>query len=123
MEAEIKMSSVEIGCCGAYCGTCRVRTEGLCLGCKLGYDTGERDITKARCKMKVCCVKKFGFAATCADCSDYITCPILKDFFGKNGYKYKKYKESLEFIRIHGYAVFLKIAGKWNGPYGKISGL
>ena len=30
----------------------------LCKGCKIGYDTGERDIAKAKCAMKVCCVRR-----------------------------------------------------------------
>lgn len=42
------MSIEEIGCCGAYCGTCRELKEHLCRGGKLGHKTGERDISKAK---------------------------------------------------------------------------
>ena len=114
------MPTTEIGCCGAYCGTCPELAEGRCFGCKLGYATGERDLAKAKCKMKVCCINKLGLAHTCADCSDYPSCNILQGFYGKKGYKYKKYKESTEFIRIHGYDSFLKSAKKWKGPYGRL---
>ena len=111
------MSIEEIGCCGAYCGTCRVIKEGACRGCKLGYGNGERDLALAKCKMKVCCITK-GYAS-CADCDDYSTCDILQGFLGKNGYKYKKYREALEFIRENGYDAFLEIADGWKNQYGK----
>jgi hypothetical protein len=108
-----------IGCCGAYCRTCKAFIEGSCKGCKLGYDTGERDIQKSRCRMKICCFKERSLE-TCADCPDYTTCPIISDFHNKNGYKYKKYKQSIEFIRKHGYAKFLEKAKNWKGAYGKL---
>lgn len=112
------MTVEETGCCGAYCGTCRVIAEGLCKGCKAGYDNGERDITRAKCAMKVCCVtKKYG---TCADCPNFTDCATLAGFYGKNGYKYKKYREALEFIRLNGYQEFLVLADQWKGPYGKL---
>lgn len=38
----------------------------------------------------------------------------------KQGYKYGKYKQSIEFIRNNGYPKFLDIANGWKGPYGKI---
>lgn len=47
----------EIGCCGAYCGTCR-EFEKTCKGCKPGYLDGSRDLNRARCKMKKCCLTK-----------------------------------------------------------------
>jgi hypothetical protein len=56
-----------IGCCGAFCKTCKAFIEGFCKGCKLGYDKGERDIGKAKCKMKVCCFRERKLE-TCADC-------------------------------------------------------
>jgi hypothetical protein len=114
------MSFIEIGCCGAYCGTCRPLIEGICLGCRLGYDTGERDIDKARCKMKVCCIKRLGTAGTCADCPDCLTCDTLQVFYGKKGYKYQKYRQSMEYLRTHGYDSFLEAAAKWKGAYGKL---
>jgi len=43
-----------IGCCGVYCKTCPPLIEHYRKGCKLGYDTGKRDINDAKCKMKVC---------------------------------------------------------------------
>ena len=114
------MSSGEIGCCGAYCGTCAELKEGRCPGCRLGYDTGERDLSKARCKMKVCCIEKLGLAHTCADCLSLPTCATLQTFYAKNGYKYRKYKESIEYIRVNGYEAFLEAAEKWNRPYGRL---
>jgi hypothetical protein len=47
-----------IGCCGAYCKTCRPLIEGYYKGCKLGYDEWNRDINHAKCKMKVCYFKE-----------------------------------------------------------------
>jgi hypothetical protein len=114
------MSEHQIGCCGAFCGTCREKTEGRCPGCTAGYVTGDRDLAKARCKIKVCCIGKLGSTCTCADCPDFSHCNILQDFYGKSGYKYKKYQESLEFIRANGSAAFLKIAKRWKSPYGRM---
>ncbi len=114
------MAVQEIGCCGAYCKTCKVLTSGNCPGCKLGYDEGQRDINRARCTMKVCCLKEKG-QQTCADCTEYDECTTIHGWFNKSGYKYKKYKESIEFIRKNGYMNFLEIADKWKNQYGKLS--
>jgi len=111
------MNKENIGCCGAYCGTCPVIKKNLCKACKLGYDDGERDLSKAKCRIKVCCIKN-GFS-TCADCNQYDSCEILQGFYGKNGYKYKKYKEATEFIRANGYDKFLAISSAWKMQYGK----
>lgn len=108
-----------IGCCGAYCRTCRPYTEGFCKGCKVGYDSGKRDIDNARCKMKICCFKERKLE-TCADCPDFDSCKIIARFYEKNGFKYKKYKQSVEFIRKNGYSEFFKLADTWKGPYGKL---
>ena len=108
-----------IGCCGAYCKTCKAYTEGSCKGCKLGYGEGKRDISKARCAIKVCCFGKKKLE-TCADCPAYSKCSILQGFYGKNGYKYKKYKEATEFIRKNGYSAFLEKAEEWKGACGKL---
>lgn len=114
------MSVLEIGCCGAYCKTCRASISGSnCRGCKLGYESGERDIAKAKCKIKVCCLKDKKLE-TCADCHEHHSCMMIQDFYQKSGYKYKKYRQSIEFIRKSGYADFIKAADGWNGPYGKI---
>jgi hypothetical protein len=109
-----------IGCCGAYCRTCRVFRDGVCKGCKLEYDTGTRDITKAKCAMKVCCFKD-RHLETCADCPEYPACERIQAFHAKKGYKYRKYRESIEFIRNRGYPAFLRFADTWNGAYGKLS--
>ena len=108
-----------IGCCGAYCGTCPVLTDGTCKGCKLGYDDGTRDIRAARCAMKRCCFMEKKLE-TCADCPDYEGCSTIRGFFSKNGYKYRKYHESLEFIRQHGYSAFIKTARSWKRAYGNL---
>ena len=84
----------------------------------MGYETGERDLAKARCKIKICCVGKLGGGCTCADCAECVRCKVLQGFYGKTGYKYKKYQESLEFIRANGRAAFLTIARKWKRPCG-----
>jgi hypothetical protein len=112
------MNKKQIGCCGAYCGTCPVIKENLCRGCKIGYQTGERDLSKAKCKIKICCLRKR--FSSCADCDDYDTCEILQGFYAKNGYKYKKYNEALNFIRSSGYEKFLDIADSWTQQYGKL---
>jgi hypothetical protein len=108
-----------IGCCGAYCKTCPPFIEHYCKGCKLGYDAGKRDINDAKCKMKVCCFKEKNLE-TCADCPDYLTCGIIYEFQRKTGYKYKKYKQSIEFIRKNGYVEFLKNTKDWKRAYGKL---
>jgi hypothetical protein len=118
------MTVKEIGCCGAYCKTCmqwqkdRYPNECGCLGCKLGYESGERDLSKAKCVIKVCCFgeKKL---ETCADCPDS-PCKILLAFYGKNGSKYKQYRKQLEFIKQNGYNEFLKKADTWKGHRGKL---
>ena len=77
----------EIGCCGAYCKTCRASSTGsACRGCKLGYDDGERDISKAKCKIRLCCFKDRRLE-TCADCTDYPVCEIIHTFQDKSGTK------------------------------------
>ena len=113
------MSVREIGCCGAYCKTCRAYvTESTCRGCKLGYEGGERDINKAKCVIKLCCFRDRQLE-TCADCPDYPSCKTIQGLYMKHGYKYGKYKQSIEFIRNNGYPEFLDIANNWKGPYGK----
>ena len=58
------MSILEIGCCGAYCKTCiqnqqeKYPDEKSCRGCKVGYKTGERNIDRVKCKIKICCFKE-----------------------------------------------------------------
>ncbi len=112
-------SKIYIGCCGAYCKTCKVLADGYCKGCKLGYDTGERDLKRAKCKIKVCCINMKH--DTCADCKGFTKCKTIHGFYDKGAYKYKKYKQSMEFISKNGYSEFFKHADKWNGPYGKIT--
>jgi len=106
----------EIGCCGAYCGTCRAY-KVACKGCGIGYEAGERDIAKARCRVKRCCVSRR--LQTCADCSEYEACQVLGGFHGKAGYKYGKYRQALDYIRENGYEAFLVIAESWTGACGK----
>jgi hypothetical protein len=107
-----------IGCCGAYCKTCKPFLEGFCKGCKLGYEEGKRDLNKAKCQMKVCCFKERKME-TCADCLDY-PCEILEEFWNKNGWKYKQYKKQLEFIRKNGYEHFIEKANGWKNAYGRL---
>lgn len=112
------MSKELLGCCGAYCQTCKVYAEQLCKGCKVGYESGERDIAKAKCAMKVCCVKR-GLAC-CADCGEYDFCETLRAFYAHESYKYQKYKQATEFIRANGYDAFFALADGWHGAYGSL---
>ena len=91
------MSTELLGCCGAYCKPCKVYAQNLCKGCKTGYATGERDIARAKCPMKVCCIRRG--LVSCADCDAYATCETLLTFYGHDSYKYKKYKQATEYIR------------------------
>jgi hypothetical protein len=111
------MGIEQIGCCGAYCKTCPVFKEKICRGCKLGYKNGQRDILKAKCKIKICCInKKYN---SCADCDIYDSCNTIQELHKKKGYKYKKYREAIEYIRENGYTKFLKTADEWKIQYGK----
>jgi hypothetical protein len=92
--------------------------EGACRGCKLGYATGERDLSKAKCRIKVCCMGKGH--TSCADCAEYATCAIVQEFFKKNGYKYAKYKQAIDFIRGNGYTRFIELADDWKCQYGRL---
>ena len=111
------MSVTEIGCCGAYCKTCKVFTAGACRGCKIGYGPGGRDLGKAKCAMKVCCMRK-GYQ-TCADCAEYTACETLQAFYRKNGDKYRKYRQATAWIRARGYDAFLAVADRWTNAHGK----
>ena len=55
----------------------------------------------------------------CTDCRDAPTCPTLNEFHGKKGYKYRKYRQAIAFIREHGYQEFLTIADTWTNAYGR----
>jgi hypothetical protein len=44
------MSALGIGCCGAVCKTCIPYKNNICRGCKIGYEKGERDIKRAKCR-------------------------------------------------------------------------
>jgi hypothetical protein len=113
------MSQIEVGCCGAYCRTCRAFRSGHCKGCKLGYADGQRDLKRAKCKMKLCCLVEHGLS-TCADCPEFETCELLQGWYGKAAGKYKRYKKSAEFIRAHGYEAFMDIADNWKDACGKL---
>lgn len=73
------MSKRDIGCCGTDCKTCDEFTTGRCPGCKAGYESGERDINKAECKIMLCCFKERKLEL-CADCPDYHSCKLIKGF-------------------------------------------
>jgi hypothetical protein len=115
----LSKKKIFIGCCGAFCLTCR-EFNNTCRGCKIGYDKGDRNINRIRCEMKKCCFKEKKHE-TCADCENYSSCTIIQSFYDKKGYKYKKYKESIEFIRKYGYDAFYNKAEKWNNAYGRFS--
>jgi len=108
---------IKIGCCGAYCKKCKAYTQNFCKGCKIGYISNERDLSKAKCKIKVCCMSKN--YVSCADCAKYPSCEIIQTFHTHKGYKYSKYKQAIQFIIQNGYNSFLEIANKWKMQYGK----
>ena len=83
----------------------------------MGYQDGKRDVKKARCRIKVCCIEKG--LNTCADCDAYSTCDTIQGFYGKKSYKYKKYKQATLYIREMGYNSFLEVADGWKNQYGK----
>jgi hypothetical protein len=117
MRKQLKMAKHEMGCCGAYCRTCRAY-RAPCKGCTVGYSTGERDLSKARCQVKVCCVTRGH--VSCADCPEFENCSVLAGFHGKSGYKYGKYRKALVCIRTKGYSAFLPVADKWTNAYGRL---
>jgi hypothetical protein len=106
-----------IGCCGAYCKSCKAFNTGYCKGCKVGYASGTRDLSKARCKIKVCCISHK--LDSCANCDDFASCKILEEFYSRNGFKYGKYKQALGFIRANGHEAFFAFADKWRNAYGR----
>ena len=85
----------EIGCCGAYCGTCR-EYQKTCKGCKSGYLDGSRDLSRAKCRMKKCCLTRGHI--TCGDCGEYESCETIQSFLSHPGYKYGKYRQALEYM-------------------------
>lgn len=109
----------EIGCCGAVCKTCPPYKNNICRGCKIGYENNSRDINKAKCKIKVCCLRNG--LETCGDCKNYSSCITIQSLYVKKGYKYKKYKETMEYIRTHGYEELLKKTVTWKLAYGRLS--
>lgn len=108
-----------IGCCGAYCKTCRSFILGSCKGCKIGYEDGKRNITRARCKIKVCCfgVKK---QETCAECAECDGCRVLERFYSRNGGAYERYRTLREFIQANGYSEYVKRAKDWKNSHGRL---
>jgi hypothetical protein len=109
-----------IACCGAYCKTCKPFTDGYCRGCKIGYESGERDLGRAKCEIKICCFKNNKFE-TCSDCKKYPNCSIFNNRFRIGSYNHKKYQEALSFINKHGYDKFILMANKWKSSTGKLS--
>lgn len=75
----------ELGCCGAYCKTCR-EFQKTCKGCKLGYWDGSQDLSRVKCKIKKCCLTKEHY--TCADCKEYDGCEMIQAFIQHPAYKY-----------------------------------
>jgi hypothetical protein len=69
--------------------------------------------------MKICCFRE-RHLETCADCIEYPTCGVIGAFHAKKGYKYGRYRSSIEFIRAYGYTGFLAVADGWRGAYGRL---
>lgn len=108
--------TAELGCCGAYCRTCREYMVS-CKGCSTGYADGSRELSKARCAIKKCCLSSGQI--TCSDCSSFDSCPTVQGFYSK-GYKYSRYQASAQFIRSHGYRSFAQAASAWTSACGKL---
>jgi hypothetical protein len=100
------MSIIEIGCCGTYCETCPAFAQHTWKGCNLGYEIGVRDLSKAKCQIKLCCIGSH--LQSCADCQKLPTSQTVNDFYQKPGLKYGKYIMEVEYIRNHGYDSFWK---------------
>ncbi len=115
----IKSLKIYIACCGAYCRTCKPFIEGHCKGCKVGYNLDNRDINRAKCKIKLCCFRDNKFDS-CAECSKFSNCEIFFGRFKIGTRDNKKYQESLAFIKKNGYLKFIKLADNWKGPCGKL---
>jgi hypothetical protein len=86
----------------------------------LGYDNGQRDIRRAKCKIKVCCMRERQLQ-TCVDCDEFSSCATLQNWYKKAGGKYQCYKKSGEYIREHGYESFVKVADRWKDSCGKLT--
>ena len=82
-----------------------------------GILDGSRDLSRAKCRMKKCCLTKGRI--TCADYEEYDRCESIQSFLDHPGYKYGKYKQALEYIRAHGHAAFLSAAEHRTGAYGR----
>ncbi len=108
-----------ITCCGCYCKTCRAFRNNSCRGCRLGYETEERDINKAKCAVKICCFKEKGLA-TCADCKEFSDCKKIVKRFKIGSYDYKKCQECIMYIKENGYNSYIMNAEKWKGPWGRL---
>lgn len=115
----MKKSEIYIGCCGTYCKTCKAFVNGSCKGCKIGYDTKERDINKAKCKIKICCLKEKKLVS-CADCKQFSDCGIFNTKFKIGTRDNRKCQESLNFIKNEGYDKFLLKAKNWKSHIGKL---
>ena len=66
--------------------------------------------------MKKCCLTR-GYI-TCADCGEYALCETIRAFIHHPGHKYSKYRQTLEFIRAHGYNACIEKAKAWKNAYG-----
>jgi hypothetical protein len=106
-----------ISCCGFYCKTCKEFTKGFCRGCKIGYVNNERDINKAKCKIKLCCYKNL---QTCAECDEYKECSLILSRFKPETYSNKKCIQCLNYIKEQGYDIFIEQADHWKNHYGKL---
>lgn len=109
-----------IACCGCYCKTCKEFINHNCRGCIIGYSNKERDINRAKCKIKICCYKEKKLS-TCAECIDFANCTIISEKFKPGSYDNKKCMEVLEYIKNNGKKKFMGKANEWKGPWGKLN--
>ncbi len=108
-----------IACCGCYCKACKAFIDNSCKGCKLGYSTNERDINKAKCKIKICCLKEKKLTS-CAECKEFNDCKTFNSKFKIGTRNNKKCIEILNFIKDKGYDEFLLRTKTWTNHTGKL---
>ena len=108
-----------IACCGFYCKTCKEFTGKHCRGCKTGYENKDRDLSKAKCNIKLCCYRDKEYR-TCADCDIFSSCSIITKRFKPGTYSNKKCMQYLQYIKNNGYVAFIKKANNWHNHYGTL---
>ncbi|MDD1757311.1 MAG: hypothetical protein LUQ22_01075 [Methanotrichaceae archaeon] len=80
----------------------------------------DKEHSQVLCKKKVCCIKILEIERTCSNCSEYLSCSMLKNFYGKKGYKYKSIGNRRSSIEVMVTNPFCK-SQRNERPYGKLT--